>query len=158
MAKLRDGEAGAAGAGGLSPYIAVRGAAEAIEFYKKAFGAAELFRLVDPASGKIGHAEMKIGNGLLMVSDEYPDFGALSPDSLGGSAAKLHIDVSDAEKTFESAKAAGATVLRKLELQFHGCKQGLLADPFGYSWFISQKVEAVTHAEMQDRWNRMVSG
>jgi PhnB protein len=148
----------AAGAGGLSPYIAVRGAAKAIDFYKKAFGAHELFRLVDPASGKIGHAELKIGKGLLMVSDEYPDFGALSPDSLGGSSAKLHIDVDDAEKVFKSAQAAGATVLRKLELQFHGCKQGLIADPFGYSWFISQLMETVSPAEMQERWNKMGNG
>jgi PhnB protein len=155
MAKLPEM---AAGAGGLSPYIAVRGAAKAIDFYKKAFGAEELFRLVDPASGKIGHAELRIGKGLLMVSDEYPDFGALSPDSLGGSSTKLHIDVDDAEKVFKSAEAAGATVLRKLELQFHGCKQGLVADPFGYSWFISQKMEAVSPAEMQERWNKMGNG
>lgn len=155
MAKLHEV---AAGAGGLSPYIAVRDAAKAIDFYKKAFGAEEIFRLVDPASGKIGHAELRVGNGLLMVSDEYPDFGALSPDSLGGSATKLHIDVSDAETVFTTAKAAGATVLRKLEIQFHGCKQGLIADPFGYSWFISQKVENVSPTEMQDRWNKMGNG
>ena len=155
MAKLLDV---AAGAGSLSPYIAVRGAKEAIEFYKKAFDAQELFRLVDPTSGKIGHAELKIGNGLLMVSDEYPDFGALSPDSMGGSATKLHIDVEDAEKTFNSAKAAGATVLRKLELQFHGCKQGLIADPFGHSWFISQQMETASPSEMQRRWNEMGNG
>jgi PhnB protein len=148
----------AAGAGGLSPYIAVRGAADAIAFYTKAFGAHELFRLVDPASGKIGHAELRVGKGLLMVSDEYPDFGALSPDSLGGSATKLHLDVEDAEAVFQSAKAAGATVLRKLELQFYGCKQGLVADPFGHSWFISQKMEEVAPAEMQKRWNDMGNG
>jgi PhnB protein len=155
MAKSREA---AAGAGGLTPYIAVKGAAEAIAFYVKAFGAVELFRLVDPASGKIGHAELKIGKGLLMISDEYPDFGALSPESLGGSAVKLHIDVGDCEKTFEAAKAAGATVLRKLELQFHGCKQGMLADPFGYSWFVSQKVDDVSPADMQKRWNDMAKG
>ena len=132
----------------------MRGAAEAIYFYKRAFGAKELFRLVDPASGKIGHAELKIGNGLLMLSDEYPDFGALSPNSLGGSATKLHIDVDDAERVLKSAEAAGATVLRKLELQFHGCRQGMVADPFGYSWFISQKIETVSPTEMQERWNK----
>lgn len=123
--------------------------------YKRAFGAKELFRLVDPASGKIGHAELKIGNGLLMLSDEYPDFGALSPNSLGGSATKLHIDVDDAERVLKSAEAAGATVLRKLELQFHGCRQGMVADPFGYSWFISQKIETVSPTEMQERWNKI---
>lgn len=145
----------AAGSGGLSPYIAVRDAKAAIEFYKRAFGAEELFRLVDPASGKIGHAELRISKGLLMISDEYPDFGALSPDSIGGSAVKLHVDVEDAQRVVQAAESAGATVLRKLELQFHGCKQALLADPFGYSWFVSEKVEDVSPAEMQARWNRM---
>ena len=145
----------AAGAGGLSPYIAVRDADAAIDFYKRAFGAEELFRLVDPTSGKIGHAELRLGRGLLMISDEYPDFGALSPDSIGGSAVKLHIDVDNAQRVVQCAEAAGATVLRKLELQFHGCKQALLADPFGYSWFVSESVEEVSPAEMQARWNSM---
>jgi uncharacterized glyoxalase superfamily protein PhnB len=147
----------AAGAGGLSPYIAVGDANAAIEFYKRAFGAEELFRLVDPASGKIGHAELRVGGGLLMISDEYPGFGALSPDSIGGSAVKLHIDVENAQQVVQSAEAAGATVLRKLELQFHGCKQALLADPFGYSWFVSELVEQVSPTEMQARWNKIGS-
>jgi PhnB protein len=149
---------GAAGAGGLCAYIAVRQASKAIEFYSKAFGAEELFRLVDPQSGKIGHAELRIGKSILMISDEYPDFGALSPDSIGGSAVKLHIDVDDADKVFANAKAAGATELRKMELQFHGCKQGLLADPFGYSWFVSQKINDVSPADMQKRWDAMGNG
>jgi PhnB protein len=148
----------AAGAGGLCAYIAARNASKAIEFYKKAFGAEELFRLVDPQSGKIGHAELRFGHSVLMIADEYPDFGAVPPDSIGGSPVKLHIDVTDADKVFAAAKSAGATVLRKLELQFHGCKQGLLADPFGYSWFVSQKVEDVSPAEMQRRWDSMGNG
>jgi PhnB protein len=155
---MTDHAKAAAGAGGLCPYIAVRNADKAIAFYKRAFGAEELFRLVDPNSGKIGHAELRLGKGILMLADEYPDFGAVSPDSLGGSPVKLHIDVTDAHKVFEAAKSAGATVLRKIELQFHGCKQGLLADPFGYSWFVSEKVEEVSAAEMQRRWNEMGNG
>lgn len=146
----------AAGAGRLSPYIAVRDADAAIAFYKQAFGAEELFRLVDPASGKIGHAEIRIQGSLVMVSDEYPDFGALSPDSIGGSAVKFHLDVADARAAVQSAEAAGATILRKLELQFHGCRQALVADPFGYSWFISETVEDVSPAEMQARWDASV--
>lgn len=145
----------AAGAGGLSPYITVGDAAAAIEFYISAFGAEELFRLVDPVSGKIGHAELRIGAGLLMLSDEYPDFGALSPDSIGGAAVKLHLDVKDAEKMVRAAALAGGTVLRKLEMQFHGCRQALVADPFGYSWFISENVEEVSPSEMQKRWDTM---
>lgn len=145
----------AAGSGGLTAYIAVRDARAAIDFYYKAFGAIELFRLIDPTSGRIGHAELRIGNGLLMLSDEYPDFGAISPDTLGGAAVKLHIDTTDADQMFANALKSGATQLRKLELQFHGCKQGLVADPFGYSWFISQKKQDVTPAEMQKRWDKM---
>jgi PhnB protein len=155
---MSDTPKAAAGAGGLCPYIAVRNASKAIAFYKAAFGAEELFRLVDPASGKVGHAELRVGNGILMVSDEYPDFGAVSPESLGGSPAKLHIDVADCEEVFTAATRAGATVLRKLELQFHGCKQGLLADPFGYSWFVSQKINNVSPTEMQKRWDAMGNG
>lgn len=147
--------AAAAGAGGLIPYIAVRDASAAIAFYKTAFGAKELFRLVDPASGKIGHAELQIGNGLLMLSDEYPDFGAVAPDAVGGTPVKLHLDVGDAEAVFAAALKSGATQLRKLEQQFHGCRQGMLADPFGYSWFISEKTEEVSPAEMQKRWDAM---
>lgn len=148
----------AAGAGGLTPYITVRGAAAAIDFYRKAFGAAELFRLVDPVSGKIGHCEMRIGKGLLMLSDEYPDFGAVSPETLGGTTVKLHIDVEDAEAVLREAIAAGGTLLRKLEMQFYGCKQALVADPFGYGWFVSQSTETVSPFEMQERWNAMAKG
>jgi PhnB protein len=148
----------AAGAGGLCAYIAVRNAAKAIAFYRDAFSAEELFRLVDPQSGKIGHAEMRVGNSILMIADEYPDFGAVAPDTVGGSPVKLHIDVADADKVFASATLAGASVLRKMELQFHGCKQGLLADPFGYSWFVSEKVEDVSPKEMQKRWDEMGNG
>ncbi len=145
----------AAGCGALSPYIVVRDAAAAIEFYKRAFAAKELFRLLDPATGKIGHAELQLGRSILKLSDEYPDFGALSPDTIGGSATKLHLDVPDAEATFATATSAGGTILRKLELQFHGCKQGLIADPFGHSWFVSQNMEPVTYDQMQERWDAM---
>jgi len=145
----------AAGNLGLSPYIVVGNAAAAIDFYKKAFDAEELFRLVDPASGKIGHAELFIGNGVLMISDEYPDFGARSPQGVGGCPVRLHLDVKDAESTVGKAVTSGGSVLRKLSLQFHGCKQALIADPFGYSWFISQSVEKVSPAEMQKRWDAM---
>lgn len=145
----------AAGAGGLVPYIAVRDARAAIEFYKKAFGAVEVFRLVDPQSGKIGHAEIRIGKCLLMICDEYPDFGAVSPDTLGGTTLKLHLDVADAAAALAAALRHGATELRKLEIQFHGCKQALVADPFGYSWFISEKVEEVSPRVMQERWDQM---
>lgn len=145
----------AAGAGGLAPYIVVKDARAAIDFYTGAFGATELFRLVDPQSDKIGHAELRVGKGILMLADEYPDFGAVAPQTLGGTTVKLHLDVPDAAAVLASALKLGATELRKLELQFHDCRQALVADPFGYGWFISEKVEEVAPAKMQQRWDDM---
>ena len=151
-------DTGAAGKLTLSPYLVVRDAAAAIAFYRAAFGAAEVFRLTDPASGKIGHAELAIAGGIVMISDEYPDFGAVSADRLGGSPVRLHLDVTDAAATLASAEAAGATLLRALAVQFHGCKQAMVADPFGLNWIISQNVELVGHADMQRRWQAMIGG
>jgi PhnB protein len=143
---------------GLTPYIAVRDAKAAIAFYTRAFGAVELFRLVDPGDGRIGHAEIRIGDGMLFLSDEYPDFGAVAPDTIGGSSVKLHLLVKDADAAFARALAEGATELRKLSDQFYGERSGLLADPFGYSWFINAKIEDVAPEEMQARWDEMGKG
>lgn len=142
---------------GLTPYITVRDAKAAIAFYQKAFAAEELFRLVDPGDGRIGHAELKIGDGQLFLSDEYPDFGAVAPDTVGGTSFKLHLQVEDADLTFARALEAGGTELRKLKNEFYGERSGLLADPFGYSWFISSRVEDVSPREMQERWGKMGS-
>jgi PhnB protein len=141
----------------LIPYIVVRDAKAAIAFYRKAFGAEEVFRLVDPGDGRIGHAELKIGDGTLYLADEYPDFGAVAPDTVGGTSVKFHLGVEDADKAFERALKAGATELRKLSNQFHGERSGMLADPFGYSWFIASKVEDVSPEEMQRRWTATAS-
>ena len=137
---------------GLMPYIAVRGGAKAIDFYVEALGAVEKYRLVDPADGKVGHAELTLGDNTLMLSDEYPDFGALSPESLGGSPVKLHLYVDDADETFARAVQAGAIELRPVKDQFFGDRSGLIQDPFGHSWFIASKVEDVSPQEMQKRW------
>jgi uncharacterized glyoxalase superfamily protein PhnB len=142
----------------IVPYITVRGAAEAIAFYSAAFGAVEDFRLVDPADGRIGHAELLIGGSRLMLSDEYPDFGALSPDSLGGTPVKLHMQVADADAAVARASAAGATVLRPPTDQFFGERSAMLADPFGHGWVLSQHVETLTGAQMQARWNAGPTG
>jgi PhnB protein len=152
---MADPHASDIAAGSLTPYIAVRNAAEAIRFYIEAFGAVELFRLVDPSNGRIGHAELRVGSGLLMLSDESEQFGARSPETLGGSPVRLHLDVPDAAAAFARALRRGATEVRKLELQFYGYRQGLVADPFGYTWFIGEKVEDVSPAEMQKRWSDM---
>lgn len=136
----------------LSPYIAVRGAAEAIEFYKAAFDAEEVFRLTDPADGRIGHAELKLGASTLMVSDEYPDFGAISPQAVGGSPVNLHLYVENVDAVFARALDLGATELRPVKDQFFGDRSGMLTDPFGHAWFISTRKKEMTGEDMQRRW------
>ena len=142
----------------LSPYISVKGASEAIAFYTRAFGASEQFRLEDPDSGRIGHSEIRIGGNTIMISDEYPDFGALSPDSLGGSPVKLHLYVDDVDDSFARAIEAGATELRPLKDEFYGDRTGTVMDPFGHTWMLASKREEVSPEEMQTRWQQMMGG
>jgi PhnB protein len=137
----------------LTPYIAVKGAANAIAFYKKVFGAKEEFRLEDQDK-RIGHAELSIGDGRLMLSDEYPDFGALAPPSIGGTPVKLHLYVADVDATMKKAQSAGATVLRAAHDQFHGDRSGMIADPFGHQWFLATRKENVSPQEMQKRFEK----
>ena len=137
---------------GLSPYLTVKDGAAALEFYRDAFGAVELFRLTSP-EGRIGHAEMRIGPSTVMLSDEWPDFGALSPATIGGSPVKLHLYVDDADGLVARAVAAGATLLRPVADQFYGDRSGMIADPFGHIWFIATPKEMVAPAEMQRRWS-----
>lgn len=142
----------------LVPYLIVRDAKAAIDFYVAAFGAVETFRLVDPADGRIGHAELAFGGRPIYLADEYPDFGALSPDTLGGSPVKLHLEVADADAAVARAVEHGATLLRAVRDEFHGDRLGEVADPFGYSWFLSQRIAAMSPAEMQRRWSESVAG
>jgi PhnB protein len=135
---------------GVVPYLSVKGAADAIEFYKKAFGATELMRLPGP-DGTLGHAEIKIGNALVMLADENPDYGNLSPKTLGGSAVRLHMYVEDVDAFFERAVAAGAKVLIPVADQFYGDRSGRLEDPFGHVWLFSTHIEDVSPEEMQRR-------
>jgi PhnB protein len=137
----------------LTPYIAVKGAANAIAFYKRVFGAKEEFRLEDQDK-RIGHAELSIGDGRLMLSDEYPDFGALAPPSIGGTPVKLHLYVEDVDATMKKAESAGATVLRPAQDQFHGDRSGMIADPFGHQWFLATRKENVSPQEMQKRFEK----
>jgi PhnB protein len=135
----------------LTPYIVVRNAADAIRFYAEAFGATELFRLAEPG-GKVGHAELAIGDSCLMLADEYPDFGALSPPSVGGSPVSLHLSVDDVDATVQRAEAAGATVLRPVKDEFYGDRAGMIVDPFGHKWHLATRKEDVSPEEMQRRW------
>jgi PhnB protein len=136
----------------LSPYIIAKDAARAIRFYCDAFNATELFRLTDP-SGKIGHAELRIGQSTLMVADEFPDFGAQSPHTLGGTPVSLHIYLSDVDATVKSAVERGATLLRPVKNEFYGDRVGLVLCPFGHKWFLATRLEEMSAAEMQRRMN-----
>lgn len=141
----------------LRAHMTVHDAKAAIDFYAKAFGAVELFRLVEPA-GRIGHAEIRIGDTVLMLNDEYPDFGAMSPGAIGGSPVAFHIIVPDADAAVERAVAAGATLVRPVQDQFYGDRSGMVACPFGYRWFLAAPKEIVSPEEMQRRWMKMLEG
>lgn len=136
----------------MSPYLIVKGAQEAIAFYQRAFGAKELFRLAEP-SGKIGHAELAIGRSRLILADEYPDFGALSPVTVGGTPVSIHLYVDDVDKMMAQATAAGATLLRAVQDEFFGDRTGLLTDPFGHRWHLASRKERLSPEEMQKRMN-----
>ena len=136
----------------LSVYMCFKNASGAMDFYKKAFGAEELMRLAEP-SGKIGHAELKIGETVLMLSDEYPDYGALSPQTIGGSPVRMHLSVEDVDTFVERAVAAGALITRAIEDQFYGDRSGQITDPFGYTWTIATHQKDVPVEEMQRQFD-----
>ncbi len=133
---------------GFVPALVYRDAAAAIEFYKQAFGATELMRLVEPG-GKIGHAELQVGTAVFTLSDEYPDYDALSAETVGGSPIKLHLYVSDVDQFVERAVAAGATLTRPVSDEFYGDRIGQFTDPFGYRWAIGTHIKDVPVADMQ---------
>lgn len=141
----------------LVPMLGMKNCAKAIAFYKDAFGATEEFRLVE-ASGKIGHAELRIGGALVSVSDEYPDYGCLSPPSIGGTPVKFQLYVADVDAAIARAVRAGASLVRSLRNEFYGDRTGTVADPFGYSWQLSSRIETVAPSEMQARWDRAMAG
>lgn len=123
----------------LTPYLIVKDAPRAIEFYARAFEAEEVFRLDDP-DGRVGHAEIRIGDSHLMLADEHPDFGALSPISIGGSPVNLHLYVDNVDGVVDRAAAAGAVVLRSVKNEFYGDRTGMIVDPFGHRWHLATAV------------------
>jgi PhnB protein len=133
-----------------TPYLIIKGAAKAIEFYKKAFGAAEVMRMTQP-DGRVGHAEIKIGDSLIMLADEFPEMGARSPQSLGGSPVSILLYVQDVDALTSQAITAGAKVVRPVKDQFYGDRSGSLEDPFGHQWHIATHVEDVPPEEMKKR-------
>jgi PhnB protein len=134
----------------VTPYLYVDGAAAAIEFYVKVLGAKERMRMPGP-DGKLGHAELELGNGLIMLADEHPDMGVRSPKAIGGSPMSIHAYVDDADAVFDAAIAEGATELRPVENQFYGDRSGQFEDPFGHRWNVATHVEDVPPEEMEKR-------
>jgi len=141
----------------LTPYLIIKNAANAIEFYKKAFGATELMRMAGP-EGKVMHAEIKIGNSPIMISDECPEMDARSPQSLGGSPVSLLLYVEDVDPFFNRAISAGAKPVRPVKDQFYGDRSGSLSDPYGHVWHVATHVEDVPPAELQKRAATMCQG
>lgn len=134
----------------VTPYLSIHGASEAIEFYKKAFGAKELFRMPMP-DGRIGHAEIQIGDSRVMLADENEEMDFRSPKALGGTPASLMVYVEDVDRMFQQAMVAGARVLKPLKNQFYGDRSGNLEDPFGHKWTLATHVEDVAPEEMEKR-------
>ena len=141
----------------VTPYLHVSGAAAAIDFYTKVLGAEERMRMPAP-EGKIGHAEITIGDAVVMLADESPDVGALSPKTVGGTPVTIHVYVEDVDATFEAALAAGATAGREPENQFYGDRSAGFQDPFGHQWSIASHVEDVPPDEMEKRMSEMMAG
>ena len=137
-------------------YLRLHDTSAAIDFYSRAFGAKELFRLVEP-SGRVGHAEIKIGPVTVMLSDEYPEYGIRGPRSIGSTTVSIHIHVSDVDRLFAQAVAAGATVVRPLENHFYGERSGSVRDPFGHEWLLGGHLEDLSPEEMQRRYTALFS-
>ena len=138
------------GYNGAIPYLIIKGAAKAIDFYKQAFGAIEKERMAMP-DGRVAHAEVRIGDAVIMLADELPDMKIIGPQTLGGSPVCILIYMEDVDARFAQAVAAGATVHRPLKDQFYGDRTGTLVDPFGHVWSLATHVEDVSPEEMQKR-------
>jgi uncharacterized glyoxalase superfamily protein PhnB len=137
------------------PYLCVSDANAALDFYKRAFGAEEKFRLTEP-SGRIGHAELAFGTMTVMLCDEFPEYGIRSASAIGATPVSLHLHVENADTTIEQAVRAGATLERAAQDAFYGERSGVIRDPFGHRWMIGHPIEEVTPDEMQRRYTTML--
>ncbi|MGC1187400.1 MAG: VOC family protein [Candidatus Acidiferrales bacterium] len=134
----------------LTPYLFIKGAASAIDFYKAVFGATERMRMPGP-DGRIMHAELQIGDSIVMLSDENPQMGALSPQSIGGTACGLNVYLADVDAATRKALELGAKLVRPVKDQFYGDRSGSIIDPFGHLWSVATHIEDVAPEEMQRR-------
>ncbi len=134
----------------ITPYLIIKGAVAAIDFYEKAFGAAELLRMPQP-DGRVGHAELKIGDSVIMLADEFPELQTVGPKTLGNSPVGILLYVDDVDTVFAKALSLGATVNKPLADQFYGDRNGTVIDPFGHKWTIATHKEDVSPEEMERR-------
>jgi uncharacterized glyoxalase superfamily protein PhnB len=139
----------------LFAYLRVKDAPRAIEFYARAFGATEKFRLVEPG-GRVGHAELVFGGTTLMISEEFPEYGLRGPQAIGGTAVSIHLHVDDADAFLRRAVAEGAELVREPSDSFYGERGGTVRDPFGHEWIVGHTIEEVTPEEMQRRYTAMM--
>jgi PhnB protein len=134
----------------ITPYLCIKGAASAIEFYKRALGATETMRMPHP-DGRVAHAELKIGTAKIMLADEFPEMGVLSPTTIGGTPVTLHMYVQDVDALVTKATAEGLKVLRPVQDQFYGDRGGKFEDPYGHHWWIATHKEDVAPEELAKR-------
>ncbi len=139
----------------MYPYLSVKNAAQAIAFYTEVFQAKEKFRLTEP-SGRIGHAQLDFNGTILMLSDEFPEYGIRGPHAVGGTPVSIHLHVDDADATIRKAAESGATVETEPQDQFHGERSGTIYDPFGHRWIIGHSIEELSPEEMQRRYTKML--
>jgi PhnB protein len=135
----------------VTPYLCIRDAAKAIDFYVSAFGARETFKRITDPTGRVGHAEIQIGATTIMLADEHPEHGFVSPLTLKGAHMQLFVTVPDADAAVRRAVAAGGRLTKPVQDQFYGHRNGEITDPFGYRWTLSQKIEDVSDEELQRR-------
>lgn len=133
------------------PYLCIKGAAKAIDFYKQAFGAKETFARITDATGRVGHAEIQIGGSTIMLADEHPEIGVVGPPTLGGSPVSFMVSVPDVDAMVGRAVAAGGTITRAVGNRFYGHRNGEITDPFGYRWTLSTRVEDLSEEEIHRR-------
>lgn len=137
-----------------TPYLIAKNAAKALEFYQTAFGAEVLSAMKDP-SGKIAHAEFRVGDSILMLADEYPEMKIVSPSTLGGTPVSILLYVEKVDDFFAQAITAGATVIAPLENKFYGDRMGSLKDPFGHSWYVASRIEILTDQKIKERMAKL---
>jgi PhnB protein len=139
----------------VTPYLAVKGGARALEFYTKAFGARETYRLAEP-NGRIGHAEFEISGSPIMLSDEYPEMDVRGPETLGGSPVAIHVYVEDVDAFVARAAEHGAKIRRPVQDQFYGDRTAMLVDPFGHVWHVATRLENLSGADVKQRYDELM--